>query len=41
MAAGGELEDCKDLASILADLNPDDVQTVAYVPVEASGGAAR
>jgi membrane-bound serine protease (ClpP class) len=39
-SAGGELEDCKDLASVLADLDPDEVQTVAYVPVEASGGAA-
>jgi membrane-bound ClpP family serine protease len=39
-SAGGDLEECKDLASVLADLDPDEVQTVAYVPVEASGGAA-
>jgi membrane-bound serine protease (ClpP class) len=39
-SAGGELEDCKNLADMLADLDPSEVQTVAYVPVEASGGAA-
>ncbi len=38
-SAGGELEDCKDLATMLADLNSKEVQTIAYVPVEASGGA--
>ncbi len=37
---GGDLEQCRQLAAKLADLNPDDVQTVAYVPLEASGGAA-
>ncbi len=37
---GGELEDCRQLADTLAELNPNEVQTVAYVPVEASGGAA-
>jgi membrane-bound serine protease (ClpP class) len=37
---GGELDECKELANIFADLNPDEVQTVAYVPVNASGGAA-
>src|SRR5262249_11335300 len=39
-STGGELDDCKDLASVLADLDPNEVQTVAYVPAEASGGAA-
>lgn len=39
-SSGGDLADCKELASVLADLNPAEVQTVAYVPVEASGGAA-
>ncbi len=39
-STGGDLNECNDLASIFADLNPDEVQTVAYVPVEAAGGAA-
>jgi membrane-bound ClpP family serine protease len=39
-SAGGDLVDCQTLASALADLDRNDVQTVAYVPVEASGGAA-
>ena len=39
-SAGGELDYCKELASVLADLKPEEVQTVAYVPTEASGGAA-
>jgi membrane-bound serine protease (ClpP class) len=39
-SAGGELEECRRLAQKLADLNPDEVQTVAYVPVDAGGGAA-
>ena len=38
-STGGNLDDCKELAETLADFG-DDVQTVAYVPVEASGGAA-
>jgi membrane-bound ClpP family serine protease len=37
---GGNLEDCKDLAAVIAKLNADEAQTVAYVPVNASGGAA-
>lgn len=39
-SAGGDLEDCLNLANVLAELDPTEVQTVAYVPVEASGGAA-
>jgi membrane-bound ClpP family serine protease len=39
-SAGGDLEECRQLAQKLADLNPKDVQTVAYVPQKASGGAA-
>jgi membrane-bound ClpP family serine protease len=39
-SAGGRLEDCKELADTLASLNASEVQTVAYVPVDASGGAA-
>jgi membrane-bound serine protease (ClpP class) len=37
---GGQLEDCLRLAQTLAELDQNDVLTVAYVPVEASGGAA-
>jgi membrane-bound ClpP family serine protease len=37
---GGELADCLRLADTLAALDANEVQTVAYVPVEASGGAA-
>jgi membrane-bound serine protease (ClpP class) len=39
-SAGGNLEDCLELANTLAELDPSEVQTVAYVPAEASGGAA-
>jgi membrane-bound ClpP family serine protease len=39
-STGGRLEDCKQLAETIAALNAEEVQTVAYVPVEASGGAA-
>ncbi len=39
-SAGGELEECISLANTLAELDPSEVQTVAYVPTEASGGAA-
>ena len=39
-STGGDLEDCLNLANVLAELDPTEVQTVAYVPVEASGGAA-
>ncbi|HMC10751.1 MAG TPA: hypothetical protein VKH44_05655, partial [Pirellulaceae bacterium] len=39
-SAGGDPEDCLNLANVLAELDPTEVQTVAYVPVEASGGAA-
>jgi membrane-bound serine protease (ClpP class) len=38
-SAGGDLEDCLNLANVLAELDPTEVQTVAYVPIEASGGA--
>jgi membrane-bound serine protease (ClpP class) len=39
-SAGGELEDCLRLADTLGELDPSEVQTVAYIPVDASGGAA-
>jgi membrane-bound ClpP family serine protease len=39
-SSGGQLEDCQALAEILANLDPSEAQTVAYVPVDASGGAA-
>lgn len=40
-STGGELVDCKKVADRLAGfLADDDVRTVAYVPVDASGGAA-
>lgn len=39
-STGGELRDCLRLADILAALDANEVQTVAYVPVDASGGAA-
>ena len=39
-STGGDLEDCLQLADTLAELDSNEVQTVAYVPVEASGGAA-
>lgn len=39
-SAGGELVDCLRLADTIAALDANEVQTVAYVPVEASGGAA-
>jgi membrane-bound serine protease (ClpP class) len=39
-SAGGELDDCLDLANTLAKLDPSEVETVAYVPAEASGSAA-
>jgi membrane-bound ClpP family serine protease len=39
-SAGGELVDCLRLADTLAALDANEVQTVAYVPLEASGGAA-
>jgi membrane-bound ClpP family serine protease len=39
-STGGELQDCLELADILASQDPTEVRTVAYVPVEASGGAA-
>jgi membrane-bound ClpP family serine protease len=37
---GGELADCLALANTLAALRSNEVQTVAYVPAEAAGGAA-
>jgi membrane-bound serine protease (ClpP class) len=37
---GGNLEACLELALKLAALDPNSVRTVAYVPVEAKGGAA-
>lgn len=39
-STGGELLDCLRLADTLAALDANEVQTVAYVPVDASGGAA-
>jgi membrane-bound ClpP family serine protease len=39
-STGGALEDCLRLADTVAALDANEVQTVAYVPVEASGGAA-
>jgi membrane-bound ClpP family serine protease len=37
---GGDLAACIELATRLAELDPNSVRTVAYVPVEAKGGAA-
>ena len=39
-SAGGDLEDCLRLANSVAELDANEVQTVAYVPVDASDGAA-
>lgn len=39
-STGGELVDCLRVADRLAGLDANEVQTVAYVPVDASGGAA-
>lgn len=39
-SAGGDLENCLQLANTLAELDANEVRTVAYVPTEASGGAA-
>jgi membrane-bound serine protease (ClpP class) len=39
-SAGGDLEHCLRLANTLAALDANEVRTVAYVPVDASGGAA-
>ncbi len=39
-SGGGRMDLCVELASVIADLDPDEVRTVAYVPVEAAGGAA-
>lgn len=39
-SVGGDLPACLDLAATLAGLDPNSVRTVAYVPVEARGGAA-
>jgi membrane-bound serine protease (ClpP class) len=39
-SSGGDLENCLQLADTLAELDSNEVRTVAYVPVEASGGAA-
>ena len=39
-SAGGDLEHCLQLANTLAELDANEVRTVAYVPVEAAGGAA-
>jgi len=38
-STGGELEHCLRLAETLAALDANEVRTVAYVPVEAGGGA--
>jgi membrane-bound serine protease (ClpP class) len=39
-SVGGDLGACVDLANMIAELDPNSVRTVAYVPVEARGGAA-
>lgn len=39
-SSGGDLAACIDLAAKIADFNPAEVRTLAYVPVEARGGAA-
>jgi membrane-bound serine protease (ClpP class) len=39
-STGGDLENCLQLADTLAELDSNEVRTVAYVPVEAAGGAA-
>ena len=39
-SVGGDLAACVELAAKLSDLEPNLVRTVAYVPVEARGGAA-
>lgn len=39
-SSGGELTECLRLAQKIAEFNADEVQTVAYIPVDASGGAA-
>jgi membrane-bound ClpP family serine protease len=39
-STGGELEDCLELAEVIAGQDPSEVRIVAYVPVEAGGGAA-
>jgi membrane-bound serine protease (ClpP class) len=39
-SVGGDLAACIDLANRLASLDSNSVRTVAYVPVEAKGGAA-
>lgn len=39
-SVGGDLDACITLANQLAELDPNAVRTVAYVPVEAKGGAA-
>ncbi len=38
-SSGGDLENCLRLAATLAELDANEVRTVAYVPVEAAGGA--
>jgi membrane-bound serine protease (ClpP class) len=39
-SVGGDLPACLDIAATLASFDPNTVRTVAYVPVEARGGAA-
>jgi membrane-bound serine protease (ClpP class) len=39
-SVGGDLNACRELAEALADQDANSVRTVAYVPVEAKGGAA-
>ena len=39
-SVGGDLPSCLDIAAALASFDPNTVRTVAYVPVEARGGAA-
>jgi membrane-bound serine protease (ClpP class) len=39
-SVGGDLAQCVELANKLSELDPNSVRTVAYIPVEARGGAA-
>ena len=39
-SGGGALEDCLELADTIASQDATETRTVAYIPVEASGGAA-
>jgi membrane-bound serine protease (ClpP class) len=39
-STGGDLENCLQLADTISELDSNEVRTVAYVPLEAAGGAA-